>query len=48
MKREGVAAASQAIPSNKVRWIPETIHDIGFHKPRELAQVIDEFLTEVL
>ena len=47
-KREGVMAASLAIPKNRVRWIPETIHDIGFHKPRELAQVIDEFLAEVL
>jgi hypothetical protein len=29
-----------------VRWIPDTIHDIGYHKPAELAQVIKEFLVE--
>ena len=41
----GVDAAGRAIPRCRVRWIPETVHDIGYHKPGELAQVTDEFLS---
>ncbi len=41
-----VEAASAAVPDNRVHWIPETIHDIGYHKPAELAEVIAEFLAE--
>ena len=44
-KRAGVAAAEKVIPRCRVRWIPETVHDIGYHKPGELAQVMDEFLS---
>ncbi len=46
-KREGVQAASEAIGSSRVHWVPETIHDVGWHKPRELASVINDFLAEV-
>ena len=41
-----VEAAARAVPNNRVHWIPETIHDIGYHKPDELAAVIMEFLAE--
>ncbi len=41
-----VDAAAKAVPDNRVCWIPETIHDIGYHKPDELAAVILEFLQE--
>ena len=41
-----VAAAALAAKEAQVRWIPDTIHDIGYHKPQELAQVIQEFLEE--
>ena len=41
-----VEAAAQATRNSRVHWIPETIHDIGYHKPNELAQVIKEFLSE--
>ncbi|MDE2844123.1 MAG: alpha/beta hydrolase [Chloroflexota bacterium] len=41
-----VEAAARAVPNNRVHWIPETIHDIGYHKPDELASVIMEFLAE--
>lgn len=41
-----VEAAAQAVPNNRVHWIPETIHDIGYHKPGELATVIEDFLAE--
>lgn len=44
-KEAGVAAAEKAIPNCRVRWIPETVHDIGYHKPEELARVMDEFLS---
>jgi pimeloyl-ACP methyl ester carboxylesterase len=44
-KQAGVDAAGKAIPQCRVRWIPETVHDIGYHKPEELAQVMDEFLS---
>jgi hypothetical protein len=41
-----VEAAARAIKNARVCWIPETIHDIGYHKPQELARVIGEFLRE--
>ncbi len=41
-----VEAAAQAVRNNRVHWIPETIHDIGYHKPDELAGVILDFLNE--
>ena len=43
-KRAGVDAASRSIRQCQVRWIPETVHDIGYHKPQELAGVMLEFL----
>ncbi len=46
IKEVMVEAAVRAVPDNRVRWIAETIHDIGYHKPDELAQVIREFLEE--
>jgi len=45
LKQQGVEAAAKSIVNSRVRWIPETIHDIGYHKPEELAQVIREFLA---
>ena len=39
-RRESVEAASQGIKNNRVYWVPETVHDIGYHKPEELATVI--------
>ncbi len=41
-----VAAADAALPDGRIHWIPETIHDIGYDKPEELAAVIREFLAE--
>ena len=43
-KQDRVEAAAQAIKTSRVRWIPETVHDIGYHKPEELALVIRDFL----
>ncbi len=31
-------------PNGRTHWIPETVRDIGYHKPGELASVILEFL----
>lgn len=41
-----VAAAGAALPNGRIHWIADTIHDIGYHKPAELAEVIREFLAE--
>jgi hypothetical protein len=46
IKEERVAAAAQGIKDCRVHWIPETVHDIGYHKPQELASAILEFLAE--
>ncbi len=45
-RRRMVDAAEKSLKNGRVHWIPETIHDIGYHKPRELAQVIGDFLAE--
>lgn len=45
LKQAGVEAANEAIKGSRVHWVPESIHDIGYHKPKELAGVIDEFLS---
>lgn len=45
MRELMVAAASEITPSCRVHWIPDTIHDIGYHKPQELAQAIRDFLA---
>lgn len=44
MRRVMVQAASVALKDCRIHWIPNTIHDIGYHKPAELAEVIEEFL----
>ena len=41
-----VAAAERALPDGRVHWVPDTIHDIGYDKPAELAAVIRGFLAE--
>ena len=43
-RRRMVNLAADGIPNCRVNWIPETIHDIGYHKPEELVRVIAEFL----
>ena len=46
LRRRMVGAAESALPNGRAHWIPETVHDIGYHKPEELARVILEFLEE--
>ena len=46
MREEMVEMASKAISNCRVHWIPNTMHDIGYHKPRELADVVIDFLSE--
>ena len=48
LRRRMVEAAEAALENGRVRWITETIHDIGYHKPGELAEVMEEFFTEGL
>ena len=45
-KEQMVEATIQAIKDCRVHWIPNTIHDIGYHKPQELASLITAFLEE--
>ena len=41
-----VAAAIAALPNGRAQWIADTIHDIGYHKPAELAAALRDFLAE--
>ena len=43
-RRRMVELAASGIPDCRVCWIADTIHDIGYHKPGELAAAIDGFL----
>ena len=43
-RRRMVQLAADGIPNCRVQWIPETIHDIGYHKPEELAKAILNFV----
>ena len=45
MRRAMVQSAEQELRNCQVHWIPATIHDIGYHKPVELASVIREFVS---
>ena len=45
MRHDMANAAQSAIKDCDVRWIQDTTHDIGYHKPAELAQVILDFLS---
>ena len=45
MREIMVGAATRIIPDCTVKWIPKTMHDIGYHKPDELAGVIRDFLA---
>ena len=47
-RKRMVQLAADGIPSCRVQWIPETIHDIGYHKPDELAQAILNFVDAEL
>ena len=46
VRREMASAAQSALKDCEVRWIHDTTHDIGYHKPEELARVISDFLSE--
>jgi pimeloyl-ACP methyl ester carboxylesterase len=45
-REEMVAAASKDLKDGQVHWIPNTIHDIGYHKPVELADLIKSFIPQ--
>lgn len=45
-RKRMVNLAAEGIPNCRVNWIPETIHDIGYHKPQELARVILKFIED--
>lgn len=43
-RRRMVELAAAGIPDCRAHWIADTIHDIGYHKPGELAAAIEGFL----
>ena len=45
MRREMAGTAQSSIRDCRVEWVPDTIHDIGYHKPQELARMLREFLA---
>ena len=45
MRRKMVEMAEESTADCRVHWLQETIHDIGWHKPNELAGVIRGFLN---
>lgn len=45
MRRDMVHSAAQHLRNSRIHWVPDTIHDIGYHKPLELTSVIREFLS---
>ena len=45
MRREMADAAQSAIGDCRVEWVPDTIHDIGYHKPEEMAKALNAFLA---
>ncbi len=44
-RQEQVSTAQAVIPDCQVAWIADSSHDIGYEKPRELADVLAGFLT---
>ena len=46
MRRGMVESAAGELRDCRVHWVPETMHDIGYHKPGELAAAIRGFLGE--
>ena len=45
LRQAMVESAEQNLRDGRAHWIPATVHDIGYHKPVELASVIREFLS---
>ena len=45
-RKRMVELAAAGIPNSRVHWVADTIHDIGYHRPGELAGVILEFVEE--
>ncbi len=47
MKREAIAQMATLLADCRVRWFPDTIHDIPLQRPTELAQTIEEFAARL-
>ena len=44
LRMDMAEAAQSGIADCRFEWIPDTIHDIGYHKPAELARAIRSFI----
>jgi hypothetical protein len=42
-KRRGIEKAEESVPSLRVEWMEDTIHDVPLQRPRELATAIQRF-----
>ena len=47
MKRAGIERAEGLLRQVEVVWMKDTIHDIPLHKPRELAQLLEDFVLKL-
>ena len=45
-RRIMVEAAHSALKDCRVEWIPDTMHDVGYHKPMELVRTLRSFLGD--
>ena len=43
LKREAIERLQGLLSDCQVRWFPDTIHDIPLHRPKALAQAIEDF-----
>jgi pimeloyl-ACP methyl ester carboxylesterase len=46
-KREQVETLARQMPNVQVAWFEDTIHDVPWHKPRELVEVLVKFIREL-
>jgi hypothetical protein len=47
-RQRGVEQAQAIIRDLKVDWMMDTIHDVPFQRPRELALLIDQFGKSII
>ena len=47
MKREAITRLESRLSDCQVRWFPDSIHDVPLQRPKEMAQVIQEFALKL-
>jgi len=46
-KEASVALAETTLARSRTLWMEDTIHDVPLHRPRELAEAVREFVSEI-